>query len=85
MQIYNTTSYRDATFDVMKGVAILLVIVGHLHQSADVGDLFVYKAIKRCIFSFHMPLFFILAGYFFKKKTFWEDFKRLVTLVFLFL
>lgn len=50
---------RDVTFDIMKGVGILLVIVCHLlgwnHPWLD-----------RVISSFHMPLFFIIAGLFSK-------------------
>lgn len=48
---------RNATIDVSKGLGIVLVVLGHnwliLH---DRGELF------RVIFSFHMPLFFFLAG-----------------------
>ena len=50
---------RDVTFDIMKGVGILLMIVGHFlgwnHPWLD-----------RVISSFHMPLFFIVAGLFSK-------------------
>ena len=47
--------------DVAKGIAILLVIVGHTFT--------VWKVKVNWIFSFHMPLFFILSGYFFKKGS----------------
>lgn len=46
--------------DIAKGFACLLVIVGHT-ISPD-------STLYRYIFSFHMPLFFILAGYTFKPK-----------------
>lgn len=45
---------NDSTFDIMKGICILLVIVGHM-----VSD-------NKIIYSFHMPLFFIVGGYFTK-------------------
>jgi len=48
--------------DIVKGVAILLMIYGHwdtTHSSVDI----------RLIFSFHMPLFFIISGYFLKAET----------------
>lgn len=48
---------RDAGIDVAKGIGILLVIIGH----EDIPSWF-----EDIIFSFHMPLFFILSGYFFK-------------------
>ena len=48
---------RNSTIDVAKGIGIILVVFGHnwivLH---DKSELF------RIIFSFHMPLFFFLAG-----------------------
>lgn len=50
---------RNPVFDMMKGLAILLVLVGHL---ALPNDGFLYKF----IYSFHMPLFLILAGYYAK-------------------
>lgn len=49
---------RDETFDVLKGIAIILVIVGH----TDFGPF------RAFIYSFHMPLFFFIAGYFLKKR-----------------
>lgn len=62
---------RNKTFDHMKGFAIISMIAGHL---MIIGRDFIY--------SFHMPLFFILGGYFAKskpiKKTVGNDFKRLV-------
>lgn len=47
---------RVGYIDVAKGVGILLVILGH----SMVGDIF----LKNVIYSFHMPFFFILSGYF---------------------
>lgn len=47
---------RDKTFDVLKGIAIILMILGHCY----VGPL------RAFIFSFHMPLFFFVTGYFLK-------------------
>lgn len=54
--------------DIAKGIAILLVIVGHTFT--------IWKIKVNWIFSFHMPLFFILSGFFFKenKKT---EYKKL--------
>lgn len=50
---------RNRAFDIMKGVGILSVILGHM----DVGPYW-----RNVIYSFHMPLFFILAGYFFRSR-----------------
>jgi len=44
--------------DYMKGVAIFLVILGHVYQTClqDVGTVFSF------IYTFHMPFFFMLSG-----------------------
>lgn len=60
----NLTSSRIAWVDISKGVAILLVILGHTLTSGG--------SAWKAVFSFHMPLFFILAGYTFKDKT-WRN------------
>lgn len=49
---------RDDTFDVLKGIAIILMILGH----CNVGPLHGF------IFTFHMPLFFFVTGYFLKTR-----------------
>jgi len=49
--------HRDQYFDVVKGLGIALVLLGHL---------VVYGSpVFTCIFAFHMPLFFVVSGYFF--------------------
>lgn len=50
---------RDTTFDIMKGIGIILVITCHFFGW---NHLFM----SRVINSFHMPMFFIVAGYFSK-------------------
>lgn len=64
---------RIAWIDGAKGIAIILVIFGH---TIDYNS-----PLRGYIFSFHMPLFFILAGYTFRQKR-WNSlltssFKRL--------
>lgn len=54
-----TAKQRDITFDIMKGIGILLVIVCHL-----IG--WNHPMLAQIILSFHMPLFFIVAGIFSK-------------------
>ena len=51
-------SKRIEYLDIAKGVGILLVVLGH--NDFEVISLFV----QRLIYSFHMPLFFFLSGYF---------------------
>ena len=52
---------RIAYLDVAKGFTILTVILGH---TLPAGTL------KTLLYSFHMPLFFFLSGYFFKPLRF---------------
>lgn len=52
-------SDRNIAFDMMKGVGIILVIVGHLAHGYGLYNI---------IYVFHMPLFFIVSGYFYKPK-----------------
>jgi fucose 4-O-acetylase-like acetyltransferase len=51
---------RDAFLDIAKGLAIILVVVGHVIQgsSEKFDDLLWF----RVIYSFHMPLFVFLSG-----------------------
>ena len=56
---------RLLEFDIAKGIAILCVILGHLG----------IKEISRVVFVFHMPLFFLISGYFLSQKDTFECFK----------
>lgn len=47
--------------DNLKGVLILLVVLGHCIQSTDPG--FDHNAVFRYIYSFHMPLFMCVSGF----------------------
>jgi fucose 4-O-acetylase-like acetyltransferase len=51
---------RIAYIDVARGIGILLVVAGHNDVSL------VAPYLHQWIYSFHMPLFFFLSGYFFK-------------------
>lgn len=48
---------REVWIDNLKGVGIVLVVLGHMAIPQVIG---------KFIFSFHMPLFFFLSGYLFK-------------------
>jgi fucose 4-O-acetylase-like acetyltransferase len=65
---------RNYSIDILKGIGILMVILGHCLTQPSFENNFIY--------SFHMPLFFLVSGYFLKKtasgKLFMNDFKRLV-------
>ena len=51
---------RIEWIDICRGLAIILVIIGH--SNLETGMAFNLKSI---IYSFHMPLFFVLSGYLF--------------------
>ena len=57
--IVNENKKRVKYFDIARGIAIILMIVGH---TLDFG----WK--RNLIFSFHMPLFIIISGMFFKER-----------------
>lgn len=46
---------RDHTISICKGIAIILMVVGHVEAP---------ELLTNFIYTFHMPLFFIAAGYF---------------------
>jgi len=54
-------SSRSSRIDAMKGIAILLVVLGHAIQY-NIAD-FDNNILFRVIYSFHMPLFMFLSGY----------------------
>ena len=52
----------NAYLDVLKGFAILLVVLGHSIQSFASGGQYDSNILFRIIYSFHMPLFMFLSG-----------------------
>lgn len=71
---------RFRWLDIAKGMAILCTIIGHTVSNGH---------LRNFIFSFHMPLFFVAAGYTIRPipseelaKATWKDFKRLYIPVF---
>lgn len=65
--------------DVVKCLAIFLVVWGHLIPNCSAVDS-VDMTIYSVIFSFHMPLFAIMSGMFFRPDTDWKTFLRNKTL-----
>lgn len=58
-------SKRIEWVDVAKGIGICLVVIAHFVP--DFSTLFT-ETIYHVIYMFHMPLFFFLGGYVFKKQ-----------------
>lgn len=64
--VLNINKNRIESFDIAKGIGILLMVMGH----TGLGDGF-----DKLIHTFHMPLFFFISGYFYrpeKTKSFKE-------------
>lgn len=65
---------RDNRLDSIKGVLIIFVILGHL--IGECGSGIINGGVHTFIYTFHMPLFILLSGYFTKikddKKGFWK-------------
>lgn len=51
---------RISHIDIIKGIAILSVLAGHYINNYLLGTL---------IWSFHMPLFIIISGYFYRERS----------------
>ncbi len=51
---------RIEYIDIAKGIAIILVIIGHTIPDGSF--------VKNYIYGFHMPLFFFVSGYFFRER-----------------
>ena len=54
------TSGRNTSISIAKGIAIILMVAGHTECPGTLMSL---------IYIFHMPLFFITAGYFFSRRN----------------
>lgn len=81
MEIANKEKKRIEYIDLAKGITILLVILGHSIENEKSLDF-----LQGMIFSFHMPLFFILSCMTFKwsgniKEYFKKTFKALRHLI----
>ena len=50
---------REEWIDYLRGTGIILMLIGHAE---------IWTPLNRWIYSFHMPLFFILSGYLFNKE-----------------
>lgn len=53
---------RSLLFDNIKTVLIILVVLGHALEEISLEH--EYGIIRVCIYSFHMPAFIFISGYF---------------------
>lgn len=57
---------RNTVFSICKGLGIILMVVGHAECPELLGNF---------LYTFHMPLFFIAAGYFFSDRSLADPWK----------
>ena len=80
MQLENS---RLKLIDAIKGLAIVLMVVGHCIQYGS-GNLYLINAsyfeniVFKIIYSFHMPLFMLVSGYLFYYSLSKYSFKELI-------
>lgn len=53
-------NHRNPEFDIVKGIGMVLMVLGHTYGPESL--------LWKIIYPFHMPLFYIISGYFFKEK-----------------
>ena len=72
-----TASNRIHRFDNLKGLAIILVVIGHLIFLKNTNEI---NLIRNFIYIIHLPIFFFVAGYFSKTDADQpiKSFKRLM-------
>ena len=63
----NIKPQRINWIDQVKGIGILLVVVGHMNIPHE---------LSKIIFSFHMPLFFFISGYLYNEKKYSVNFEN---------
>lgn len=72
----STATDRINWIDCIKGIGIYFVILGHIYKCNNIGI---------WIYSFHMPLFFILSGYLIADKLtvpcYSEYFKKKIQII----
>ena len=76
---------RYTEIDIAKGLAIILVVYGHLTQGYIPDDHNWYRVSQQILYSFHMPLFMFLSGFVYNilatrnlKKIGWVNFSKRV-------
>lgn len=80
---------RDTRIDSLKGLLIILVVIGHVITTFDNSST-INHGVMGVIYIFHMPLFILISGYFSKspeqqgQRQFWKSVMRLFLTVVLF-
>ena len=56
------TNKRRNWIDISRGIAILLVVLGHIILLENPDNSHLLNNVQLYIYSFHVPLFFIISG-----------------------
>ena len=67
---------RSPLFDNMKTVLIILVVFGHALEEISLEH--GYGIIRACIYSFHMPVFIFISGYFSGEGRYTGESKKII-------
>lgn len=59
---------RDKSVDIMRGFAIIVMIMGHIGIGITTHD----KNFSIWYHAWHMPVFYIVSGYFFRAKAIYK-------------
>lgn len=73
----NPVMERNRVLDAAKYILIVLVVIGHFIEPTK------YTSSTTCalyclIYSFHMPLFVLISGYFYKQRSITEEIKKCI-------
>lgn len=72
MRAEQSRAERLPWIDILKGIGIILVVVGHIYSNST---------IFKWLYSFHMPLFFFAAGWVYRERSVIVDIKRRIQTV----
>lgn len=80
--MHNTTfnMKRNKSLDGLKYMLIMLVIIGHFIEPSRYNNN-ISGYLYSFIYSFHMPLFIFMNGYFYKHRTLSEEIKKCLPLL----
>lgn len=70
-----TSTKRDTTFDIAKGISILIMTISHLELFRDYPTLFDFN--DDVLKLFKMPLFIFISGILFSQRLDWKEFMKL--------
>ena len=63
----NQKKQRESWIDIVKGLAIIFVVIGHVvtsyHNSGLLKEAKAFNFVCDFLYTFHMPLFFMISGY----------------------